>query len=208
MQCIVLKVDLGCCKGCRERICRNLMRVKGVKEVKVKEDDACIVVRGEGFNERDIIELVKKRKGRSRVEVIEQLPRNELPNVDNSAHQMSPADDLSKPKCRPPRTAADGGGVTGAGNGPSMDVAAAVPFDSSTSMKGETVVTERMHEEFEGTKIRTRVTTSWDVCTCILVEETRFIIDKQHFSKGSPCTEVAFDANLHVEAHVLSSRHH
>ncbi|MCO5614384.1 hypothetical protein L7F22_068664 [Adiantum nelumboides] len=205
--CVVVTVDLGCCKGCRERICRNLMRLKGVQKVEVKEDGSCIVVCGDGLNEAEILRQVKKRKGSSGVEVVAQLPcHKKLPFVDNSLHQTSSHGDLSEPNCRPlPPLAPDGGGVPRAGGAPLEAADAMGPFDTRVSMKGETLVTERMHKEFEGIKIRTRVTTSRDVCTCIRVEETRFIIDKQHLFTTIPCTEVAFDAISLVEAHWVSS---
>eukprot|EP00250_Pteridium_aquilinum_P024939 c2985_g1_i1 orf=127-735(+) len=177
--CIILKVDLGCCRGCREWICRNLKRVEGVKEVKVGEDDASIVVCGEGLDEAEIVGQVKKRKGRSKVEVVSRLHHNKPPNSNGSARQASPQGNLLKPKYRPP-----------------LPPCVSPDDDTSRSMKAETMVTERMHKEFQGTKIRTRVTTSQDACTCIRVEETRLLIDKQQqCARDISCMKIAFDSS-------------
>lgn len=172
--CIILKLDLRCCRGCREWMCRNLKRVDGVEQVTVGDDEATIVVCGEGFDEAEIVRQVKKRKGRSEVEVMSRILHDAKPppQIDAGARPADAPKPMPMPMPIPKPKVFDGEEEE--------------QQQSSSPKKGETLVTERVFKEFQGTKIRTRVTTSQDACTCIRLEETHFIINKHrhhHTSK-------------------------
>ncbi|KAH7439302.1 hypothetical protein KP509_04G054900 [Ceratopteris richardii] len=177
------------------------LHCSGVKEVRIREDNSSLLVCGEGLDENEVTRLVKKWKRTSRVEVSAHPQHISSMTTDESAHEPSSNGAPLKPKWQlpsalhPPPTAPDA--IEESAGPPSPRTAVMEPpIDSNRSMKGNTLVTERIYEEIEGVKMRTRVMTSKDICTCIRLEETRLIINKQQGIKSSFCREVDVASSL------------